>query len=94
MLSDYLFIPSTRVENGLELVREIRAINPKQRMAIHTSEKDLRAPVPVLHKPYPIENLLRLLREPLRLLAAPLEGPACEVKLGMTSKTDEEKCEK
>ena len=72
VLSDYLFIPSPKVQNGLQLVREIRAINPKQRMAIHTSEKGLQAPVPVLHKPYPIENLLRLLREPLKSLAAPL----------------------
>lgn len=69
VLSDYLFIPSTRVQNGLQLVREIRAINPKQRIAIHTSEEGLQAPVPVLHKPYRIENLLRLLREPSRSLA-------------------------
>ena len=81
VLSDYLFIPSTRVRNGLELVREIRAINPKQPMAIHTSEKGLRAPVPVLHKPYTIENLLRLLREPLRSLAEPL-GTCVRSKTG------------
>ena len=87
VLSDYLFIPSTRVRNGLQLVQKIRAVNPEQRMAIHTSEENLRAPVPVLHKPYPIENLLRLLRQPLRNLAA-LPGPACETKLGVTSETD------
>lgn len=63
VLSDYLFIPSTNIENGLQLVREIRAVNPEQRMAIHTSEKGLQAPVPVLHKPYPIGRLLRLSRE-------------------------------
>src|SRR5438874_2381448 len=54
VLSDYLFIPSTRIQNGLQLVQKIRAIHPKQRMAIHTSEKGLRAPVPVLYKPYQI----------------------------------------
>ena len=69
--SDYLFTPSPRVQNGLQLVREIRAINLEQRMAIHTSEKGLRVPVPVLHKPYPIEKLLRLLRQPLSSLEAP-----------------------
>lgn len=63
VLSDYLFIPSKRINNGLDLVREIRAINPEQRIAIHTSAEDLKAPVPVLHKPYPIGRLLRLLRQ-------------------------------
>src|SRR5579864_117931 len=71
VLTDYLFIPSTIVKNGLQLVRKICAINPEQRIAMHTSEKGLRAPVPVLHKPYPIENLLRLLRKPLFSIAVP-----------------------
>jgi hypothetical protein len=68
VLSDYLFIPSKKVKDGLELVREIRAINPGQRMAIHTSERNLQAPVPVLHKPYQIEKLLHLLRKPIKPL--------------------------
>lgn len=71
VLSDYLFIPSRRIRNGLDLVREIRAIKPDQRIAIHTSAEDLRAPVPVLRKPYPIGKLLRLLREPVMSLALP-----------------------
>jgi|SRR5579864_347528 len=74
VLSDYLFIPSTRIQNGLQLVQEIQAINPKQRMAIHTSQKGLQAPVPVLHKPYPIGRLLRLLREPAKSLVLPFEA--------------------
>jgi hypothetical protein len=53
----------------LDLVREIRAINPEQRIAIHTSAEDLKAPVPVLNKPYPIGQLLRLLRESPKSLA-------------------------
>ncbi len=69
VLSDYLFLPSERIRNGLDFAREILAINPKQRMAIHTSAENLQAPVPVLHKPYPIQKLFRLLREPLRSLA-------------------------
>ena len=44
VLSDYLFVPSTKIQEGLQLVREIRAINPQQRMAVHTSEENLRAP--------------------------------------------------
>ena len=74
VLSDYLFVPSTKIQNGLQLVREIRAINPQQRMAVHTSEENLRAPVPVLHKPYQIGRLLRLLREPVKSLALPFEA--------------------
>jgi len=70
VLSDYCFIPSERVKDGLQLVSEIQAVNPQQRMAIHTGEKNLRAPVPVLHKPYPIGQLLRILREPVRSLAS------------------------
>src|SRR5438552_5931712 len=69
VLSDYLFIPSRRINNRLDLVREIRTINPEQRIAIHTSAEELQAPVPVLHKPYPIGRLLRLLREPPKRLA-------------------------
>jgi two-component system, NtrC family, response regulator HydG len=71
VLSDYLFVPSRRIRNGLDLVREIRAINPDQRIAIHTSAEDLQALVPVLRKPYPFEKLLRLFRQPLMSLAAP-----------------------
>ena len=78
VLSDYLFIPSKKVKDGLQLVREIRAINPQQRMAIHTSEKGLRAPVPVLHKPYQIGELLRLLREPMTSLMPLLIEPSDE----------------
>jgi len=74
VLSDYLFIPSPKIQNGLQLVREIRAINSEQRMAIHTSEKGLQAPVPVLQKPYQIGRLLRLLREPVKRLALSFEA--------------------
>jgi phosphoribosyl-dephospho-CoA transferase len=51
------------------LVREIRIINPEQRIAIPTSAEDLKAAVPVLHKPYPIGRLLRLFRELPKSLA-------------------------
>lgn len=71
VLSDYLFIPSERIRNGLDFAREIRAINPQQPMAIHTSAEHLQASVPVLLKPYPIGKLLRLLRQPIKSLALP-----------------------
>lgn len=69
VLTDYLFIPTQKVRDGLELIRQIHAINPDQRLAMHTGERGLKAPVPVLTKPYPIGRLLRLLREQLRSLA-------------------------
>ena len=68
-----LLLPRRRVKNGLELVREIRVINRSQRLAIHTSERGLKAPCAVLLKPYKIGKLLRLLREPVTSLALPLE---------------------
>ena len=68
VLSDLYFYRGERIKNGLDLVRAIAAINPGQRMAIHTSERALEAPVPVLAKPYPIGRLLRLLRGSLQPL--------------------------
>ena len=91
VLSDYLFIPSTKIQNGLQLVREIRAINPQQRMAIHTSEENLRAPVPMLHKPYQIGKLLRLLREPIRALCFRLRQACSPIDLGILPSLSQEK---
>jgi len=71
VLSDLYFYRGEKIKNGLELVHAITGITPGQRMAIHTSERDFQAPVPVLIKPYPIGRLLRLLREPLQSLALP-----------------------
>jgi CheY-like chemotaxis protein len=71
VLSDLYFYRGEKIKNGLELVRAITVITPGQRMAIHTSQRDFQAPVPVLIKPYPIGRLLRLLREPLQSLALP-----------------------
>ena len=68
VLSDMYFYRGERIRNGLDLIRAIAAINPEQRMAIHTSEKALEAPIPVLAKPYPIGRLLRLLRGSLQPL--------------------------
>jgi len=73
VLSDLYFYRGERVKNGLELIREIRAINRNQRLAMHTSKRDLQAACVVLHKPYAIRKLLRLLREPIRKPDPPLE---------------------
>lgn len=43
VLSDYLFLPSRRIKNGLELVHAIVSLHPDQRIAIHTSEENLKA---------------------------------------------------
>ena len=69
VLSDFFFLRGESIKTGLDLVREIIRKNPTQRMAIHTSERGLQAPVPVLNKPYPIVRLLRLLRDPVKSLA-------------------------
>ena len=63
VLTDYLFLPGKRIKNGLELVSAILRIKPGQPMAIHTSERNLKASVPVLHKPYAIRELYKLLPE-------------------------------
>jgi CheY-like chemotaxis protein len=71
VLTDYRFIPSPEIKDGVELVTAIRAINPARRMAIMTAWCDeargklpeaLRF-IPVLEKPFRFEQLLRLLRE-------------------------------
>ena len=73
VLSDYHFIPASRIKNGVELVTTIHGINPAQRMPIMTAWCDevreklpqaLRF-LPVLEKPFRFEQVLRLLREPV-----------------------------
>jgi two-component system, OmpR family, response regulator ArlR len=61
VLTDYLF-GGRKIKNGLELVARIHEINRDQPMAIHTSERGLKAPVPVLHKPYAIQRLLKVMQ--------------------------------
>jgi CheY-like chemotaxis protein len=70
VLADYRFIPGTQVKDCLELVTAIHEINAFQQMAIvFASPKETRERpqalqhVPVLRKPFHIEQLLRLLRQ-------------------------------
>ena len=73
VLSDFRFIPGTTVKDGVQLVTAIHGINSLQPMAIMTaSQKEAREKPPeglqhvsVLRKPFRIEQLLRLLRQPV-----------------------------
>jgi ActR/RegA family two-component response regulator len=70
---DYRFIPGVNIKNCMQLVTTIHLINPFQQMAIMTvdpNEAREKLPqalryLPVLRKPFRIEQLLRLLREPV-----------------------------
>jgi CheY-like chemotaxis protein len=73
VLADHRFIPGVNIKDCLQLVTAIHMINPFQQMAIMTADpKEAREKVPlalrflpVLRKPFRIEQLLRLLREPV-----------------------------
>jgi hypothetical protein len=71
--ADYRFIPGVNVKGCMQLVTAIHGINPFQQMAIMTAEvNEVRRNLPealrylpVLRKPFRIEQLLRLLRQPV-----------------------------
>jgi ActR/RegA family two-component response regulator len=73
VLVDYRFIPDVNIKNCMRLVTAIYLIDPLQQIAIMTDEANevrrnlpeaLRH-LPVLRKPFRIEQLLRLLRQPV-----------------------------
>ena len=72
-LADYRFIPGVKVKDCMQLVTAIHLNNPFQPMAIMTADpKEAREKLPqalrylpVLRKPFRIEQLLRLLRQPV-----------------------------
>jgi DNA-binding NtrC family response regulator len=73
VLTDYRFFPGTKIKDGTQLVAAIHAINPFQQMAFMTSDphgarrklsKALRH-LPILRKPFRLEEVLRLLRQPV-----------------------------
>ena len=73
VLTDYQFGRGQEIKDGLDLVAAIRKIDQNQKVVMHTSDPELRAPCPVLVKPYPLPQLLRLLRSPIpQLLSGPL----------------------
>jgi DNA-binding NtrC family response regulator len=73
VLTDFLFFPDARIENGAQLVTAIHRVNPLQQMAMMTSDpqaarrnlpRALRR-LPILRKPFKIEQVLRMLRQPV-----------------------------
>jgi CheY-like chemotaxis protein len=59
-------IRGRKIGHTMELVKAIRAANPAQRIAIQTSDERLQAgSFLVVHKPYPIDRLVRALRLPV-----------------------------
>ena len=73
VLSDYRFVPGEKIKDGVQLVTAIHEINPHQRMAMMTADpQEARAKLPkalwhlpVLVKPFKVEQLLWVLREPV-----------------------------
>jgi CheY-like chemotaxis protein len=77
VLTAYRFMPGTTIKNGVQLVTAIHGINPFQRMAIMTATPteargtlpEALRHLPVLRKPFRIEQVLRLLRKPVSPLS-------------------------
>jgi DNA-binding NtrC family response regulator len=73
VLADYLFFPGVIIKDCMQLATAIHLINPLQQVAIMTAEsKEAREKLrhslrlfPVLRKPFKLEQLLRLLRQPM-----------------------------
>jgi two-component system cell cycle sensor histidine kinase/response regulator CckA len=73
VLTDFRFIPGTTIKNGAQLLTAIYRINPHQQMAMMTADpKEARRKLPqalqclpVIRKPFRVEQLLRLLRQPV-----------------------------
>jgi CheY-like chemotaxis protein len=73
VLTDYRFFPGTKIRDGSQLAAAIHLINPFQRMALMTADaQDARKNLPkalrrlsILPKPFRVEQVLRLLRQPV-----------------------------
>lgn len=77
VLTEYRFFPGTKIRDGVKLAAAIHGVNSLQTLAIMTADpqdaqrnlpKALRR-LPILRKPFRIEQLLRLLREQVLPLA-------------------------
>jgi ActR/RegA family two-component response regulator len=72
-LADYRFVPGVNIKTCMQWVTAIHLINPFQQMAIMTADlQEVREKLPqelqhvaVLRKPFRVEQLLRLLRQPV-----------------------------
>jgi DNA-binding response OmpR family regulator len=73
VLTDYRFLPGTQIRDCMQLATAIYLINPFQQMTIMASEandvrRNLPEPLhnlPVLRKHFRLEQVLRLLRQPV-----------------------------
>ena len=73
VLSDYKFIPGPAIKDGVQLLAAIRGMNRLQPMALMTSDpKEARKKLPqalqylpVIRKPFRLEQVLHLLRQPI-----------------------------
>jgi CheY-like chemotaxis protein len=73
VLVDYRFSPGTKIRDAAQLATAIHLINPFQPMAVMTANpKEAREKLPqdlrhlsVIGKPFQLEQLLRLLRQPV-----------------------------
>ena len=73
VLADYFLFPGVIIKDCMQLVTAIHLINPFQQMAIMTAEvnklrrnlPEALRHLPVLRKPFRIEQGLRLLRQPV-----------------------------
>jgi DNA-binding LytR/AlgR family response regulator len=64
VITDYYFVRGSKVKNGLDLVREIHSVDPRERIIVQTSEWNLVVPpsVKLLRKPYPFHRLVRAMK--------------------------------
>ena len=73
VLSDYQFLPGTKIKDGVQLLAAIHESNPLQQMAMMTpdaNEDRGKLPqallgLPILPKPFRVEQVIRLLRLPV-----------------------------
>jgi hypothetical protein len=63
-VTDYCFVPGSKITNGLDLVREIHSVDPSQRIIVQSGEWNLIVPpgVKLLRKPYPFHRLVRTMK--------------------------------
>jgi CheY-like chemotaxis protein len=65
VLTDFRFFPGDEIKTGLDLVRTILDVNPEQRILLHSTQPPRDCPCPTIRKPYKIERLLQMMRQPV-----------------------------
>ncbi len=69
VITDYQY-PGKAIPDGLALIRAVRFLDPQQHFVMQTGERNLLVPhgVKLIHKPYPLHRLLRLMDVPVEPL--------------------------